>query len=443
MARRLLILGLGLTLVLAPAPTSAQAGTDPVVAWNANAGEASVAACFLGGFAPQEARMYAMMHVAIHDALNGIDLQSQPYAVTLHAAPGTSPDAAVAAAARDVLVSVLGSFAFFLPAACISAGVASVEADYAVALASIPDGIAKTQGIALGQDAAEAILALRANDGYNAPPIDPNYQEGTAPGEYRYTPGTPFAFASHWGDVIPFALTDGSQFRPGSPYKLTGPQYAADVNEVQRLGGDDVTTPSARTADQTAIARFWVESSPLQWNRIARTVSTAEGLDLWENARLFGVLNMALSDGYVGSFETKYHYRFWRPVTAIRLAGIDGNTATIADPTWTPLVQNPPIPDYDSGHAVEGGAAAQVLSRYFHTDKMSFSLCSFTLPAGQRCSDPSPTLRQFTSFSQAMEENAVSRIYVGFHFRDAVETGMKHGAKIGTWTLNHVLRPVH
>ena len=117
--------------------------------------------------------------------------------------------------------------------------------------------------------------------------------------------------------------------------------------------------------------------------------------------------------------------------------------ASIPDPTWTPLEQNPPIPEYDSGHAVEGGAAAQVLSRYFHTDKMTFSLCSFTLPAGQTCSDPSPTLRHFTSFSQAMEENAVSRIYVGFHFRDAVETGMKHGAKIGTWTVNRLMRPAH
>ena len=373
---------------MAPAaagPTATQQVTgDAVVAWNANAGEASVAACFIGGYAPQEARMYAMMHVAIHDALNGIDRRSQPYAVDLLAAPGTSPEAAVAAAARDVLVSVLGSFAFFLPPECIAAGVANVEADYAAALGAIADGTAKTQGIALGQDAAEAILTLRASDGYDTPTVDPNYQEGTAPGEYRYTPGTPFAFAPFLGeDLAPFALTDSTQFRPGPPYRLKNPKYAADVNEVQRLGGDDVTTPSARTDDQTEIALFWVESSPLMWNRIARTVSTAEGLDLWENARLFGLLNIALTDGYIGTFETKYHYRFWRPVTAIRLADIDDNPATIADPTWTPLLENPPIPDYDSGHAVEGGAGAEVLRLFFQTDRMSFSLCSFTLPEGQ------------------------------------------------------------
>ena len=416
---------------------------DPVVAWSANAGDAAVAACFLGGYAPQEARMYAMAHVAIHDALNGIDRRSRPYAVDLPAAPGASPDAAVAAAAHDVLVPVLSSFSFFLAAECISAGIASVEADYSAALDAIPNNAAKTQGIGLGQAAAAAILALRADDGYDTPPVDPNYQEGTAPGEYRYTPGTPFAFAPHLGeDLTPFALKDSSQFRPGPPFRLTSRKYAADVNEVQRLGGDDVITPSARTDDQTEIALFWVESSPLAWNRIARTVSTQKGLDTWENARLFGLLNMALTDGYIGTFETKYLYRFWRPVTAIRLADIDGNPATTADPTWTPLVETPPIPDYDSGHAVEGGAGAQVLTRVFGTDKMRFSNCSYTLPQGERCSDPSPVLRTFTRFSQAADENAVSRIYVGFHFRDAVEIGTRHGEKIGNWTVNHVLRPV-
>ena len=134
---------------------------------------------------------------------------------------------------------------------------------------------------------------------------DPAYPQGTEPGEYRFTPGFPFAFAPGWADVTPFVLNDSSQFRPGPPDPVTGRKYAADLNEVKHLGGDGVTTPSDRTAEQTEIARFWVESSPLQWNRIARTVSAGEGLDLWENARLFGLLNMGLADGYVGSFETK------------------------------------------------------------------------------------------------------------------------------------------
>jgi hypothetical protein len=447
--RRIRLLGLAVCLVagvfLAGATASQPApGANSVIAWNANAVDASIAACFLGGYAPQEARMYAMTHVAIHDALNAIDRRSRPYAASLSAAPGASPDAAVAAAARDVLVPVLGSLSFFLPADCVNAGIASVEADYASALGAIPNGTAKTRGVALGRAAAAAILTLRSADGFDTPTVDPNYQEGSAPGEYRYTPGTPFAFAPHLGeDLNPFVLKDASQFRPGPPYRLTSRKYAADVNEVQRLGGDGVTTPSARTDEQTEIALFWVDSSLITWNQITRAVATAEELDLWESARLFGLLNLAMTDGYIGTWDAKYHYRFWRPVTAIRLADIDGNPATTADPTWTPLVQTPPVPDYDSGHAVEGGTASQVLKRFFRTDKMSFSACSFTLPAGQRCSDASPTLRHFTSFSHAAEENAVSRIYVGFHFRDAVETGTTHGEKIGNRAVNHFLRPTH
>lgn len=419
------------------------ATANAVVAWNANAGEASVAACFIGGYGPQEARMYAMMHIAIHDALNGIDRRYQPYAAGLRAGSEASPDAAVASAARDVLVPVLRSLNFFLPSQCILDGVKSVQNDYAAALASIPNGTAKARGVALGRAAAAAILARRTADGYRTPTTDPNYQEGTAPGEYRYTPGTPFAFAPHLGrDLTPFALKKGSQFRPGPPYQLTSARYAADVNEIKHLGGDDVTTPSDRTPEQTQIALFWVESSPLLWNRIARSVSMSQGLDLWESARLFGLLNMGLTDGYITSFETKYHYRFWRPVTAIRLANVDGNPATTADRTWTPLLPTPPIPDYDSGHAVEGGVAAQVLARFLHTDQIRFSTCSFTLPEGTRCKDASPTRRHFTSFSQAEQENAVSRIYVGFHFRDAVLTGSHHGEQVGDWTVDHVLRPV-
>ena len=201
--RRFRLLGVAVCLAtgvsLAGATASGpEPGANAVTAWNANAGEAAIAACSLGGHAPLEARMYAMTHVAIHDALNGIDRRSRPYAASLTAAPGASPEAAVAAAARDVLVPVLGSLSFFLPAACVDAGIASVEADYAAALGAIPNGTAKTRGVALGHAAAAAILALRSVDGYDTPLVDPNYQEGTAPGEYRYTPGTPFAFVPGW-----------------------------------------------------------------------------------------------------------------------------------------------------------------------------------------------------------------------------------------------------
>jgi hypothetical protein len=387
--------------------------------------------------------MYAMAHVAIHDALNAIDRRSRPYAFHGRADRGASPDAAVAAAARNVLVPLLGELPDPFPQECIDAGVASVEANYAKALEAIPDGPAKSAGVAIGAAAASAILALRAGDGSDTPLLDFDYPQGTEPGEYRFTPGTPFAFAPGWADVTPFVLQDNSQFRANAPFAVTDRRYTADFEEVKRLGGDGVTTPSERTDDQTEIALFWVESSPLQWNRIARTVSEDAGLDLWENARLFGLLNMALADGYVGSFETKYLYNFWRPVTAIQTADTDGNPDTLADPTWIPLVPTPPIPDHDSAHAVEGGAAAQVLIRFFGTDHISFETCSLTLPPGSTCEDASVVTRSFTSFSQAAEENAISRILVGFHFRNAVDQGIKHGRRIGNLAVSKFMRPLH
>ena len=431
--------------IAAPANAHPTVRSDAVTTWNANAGEAAVAACLAPTNNPlHESRMYAMTHLAIHDALNAIDRRSRPYAFDATAKRRTSPDAAVAAAARAVLVTLLEQ----LPqpfADCVVdlEAVDVVEADYAKALDQIPDGPAKTRGIELGRAAAAAILALRAADGSDTTLFDSEYEQGTAPGVWRFTPGFDFAFAPGWGEVTPFVLRDSSQFHPGPPYALTRKKYTADFNEVKSLGGDGVTTPSARTAEQTEIALFWVESSPLQWNRIARTVSVGTGLDLWEQARLFGLLNIALADGYVGSFETKYVYNYWRPVTAIQTADTDGNPDTAVDPNWTPLVPTPPIPDYDSAHSVEGGAAARVLKRFFGTDQIGFETCSLTLPAGSTCDDARPVRRRYAGFSQAAAENGVSRILVGFHFRKAVDEGIEHGRKIGDRAVNGFLRPTH
>ena len=259
--------------------------------------------------------------------------------------PGASPDAAVAAAARTVLVALIGQLPLELtPASCIAAGKASAEADYAAALGLIPDGQAKTQGIALGEAAAGAILARRATDGAVGPFLNLACPQDTDPGEYQCTPGTPFIAFEVWENVTPFVLKDSSQFRPGPPYRVKSKKYAADFNEVKSLGGDGITTPSLRTADQTEIALFWWESSPLKWNRIARTISPGQGLDLWENARLFGLLNLALADGYIAMVDTKNHYNYWRPVTAIRNGDTDGNPDTTGDPTWTPLRGTPAEP---------------------------------------------------------------------------------------------------
>jgi hypothetical protein len=428
--------------VVAPASAHTTVRSDAVRVWNANAGDAAIAACLAPANNPlHESRLYAAMHLAVHDALNAIDRRSRPYAFeTRRPLPGASVDAAVAAASRDTLVPLLQQ----LPAPfsdCAGAAVASVETDYTSALAAITDGPAKDQGVQLGRAAAATILAVRTGDGADTPLFDAAYPQGTAPGEYRFTPGFSFAFAPGWADVTPFALKDSSQFRADPPYGVTTRKYAADFAEVKRLGGDGTTTPSQRTPEQTEIARFWIESAPLQWNRIARSVSSGSRLDPWAEARLFGLLNMSLADGYIGSFETKYLYNYWRPVTAIREAATDGNPSTSADPTWTPLVPTPPIPDHDSAHSVIGGAAAEVLRRFFGTDRIGFATCSLTLPSGSTCTDPSPATRSYHSFSEAADENGLSRILVGFHFRNAVEDGIEHGRRIGGHAVDRFLRP--
>jgi hypothetical protein len=418
------------------------AWADAVTDWNANAGRAAIAACLAP--APQEefhaSRMYAMMHAAIHDALNAITRRFRPYVLDTRVPSWTSADAAVATAAHDVMVPLLGQLPAIISTTCIAAGIASVEADYAAALGMIQTGPAKTQGTMIGHMAAAAILNLRAADGADTPLLDFNYPEGAKPGEWRFTPGLPFAAAVGWGQVTPFALNEGSQFRPGPPYAVTSERYAADFNEVKALGAK---LGSARTEEQTQIGHFWAESTPSGWNRIARTVAEEAGRDIWQHARLFGLLNFALADGYIGTFETKYHYKFWRPLAAIRLADGHGNPDTIADPNWDSLDPTPPFPEYDSAHAVEGGAAAEVLRRVFKTDRVGFSSCSYTLPLPEeQCGGAKEVLRSFDSFSQAADENAVSRIYLGIHFRKAVEEGLEHGRKIGERAVEHFLQRV-
>jgi len=424
---------------------AALASGDAVTVWNANAGMAATKACIAPLDDPfHESRIYAIMHVAMHDALNAIDRRFRPYAFDKPAAPGASPEAAVAAAARDVLVPLLRQLPSELVAqSCIDAGMASVEADYAAALAAIPNAPAKAQGIAVGQAAAAAILAMRATDGVTGPFLNHNCSQATRPGQYQCTPGSPFIVFETWEKVTPFVLQDMAQFRPGPPYAVTEKGFTADFNEVKSLGGNGITTPSARTADQTKIALFWYESSPLKWSRIARAVSIKKGLNLWENARLFGLLNMALADGYIAMVATKNHYNYWRPVTAIQTGETDGNPDTTGNPTWTPLRATPPDQDYASGHAIEGGAAAEVLKQVFGSDQISFQDCGVTLPAGSTCSDPTPVLRSYASFSQAAAENAYSRILIGFHFRKSIEEGTAYGRKIGERAVNLYLRPAN
>jgi hypothetical protein len=228
---------------------------------------------------------------------------------------------------------------------------------------------------------------------------------------------------------------ESSQFRPQPPafFDLTRRKYAGEYNEVKMIGEVNSTT---RTAEQSEIARFWYEGSGLGWNRIARNVSAQQGLGLWENARLFALVNFAMADGFIAGFEAKYFYNFWRPVTAIRVGDTDGNDQTIGDPAWTSFLITPNIPDYPSTHSVLGAAAAEVLARFFDEDDCDFS---FDTTSG----NPFPGItRSFTSFSQAAQENADSRVYAGIHFRTACTDGLEQGRRVGRFAYKRFLKPV-
>lgn len=422
-----------LLLVVLAWPATARA--DAILRWNETAVRAATAAGLENSFGCvdplHESRMYAMTHVAVHDALNAIERRFEPYAFHGRASGRTSAVAAAAAAARSVLVALLPQ----LPADPLlgltpAAGVDVVEEAYAAELAAIPEGPAKQRGVAVGEAAAAAILALRSADGSDATFLDFGYVPGGEPGDFQFIPGYPlFAAAPGWGNVTPFVLRSSSQFRPRRPYDVRSKKYAADFNEVKSLGALNSTT---RTGEQAEIAMFWVEGSPVGWNRIARIVSRRAGLDLWEHARLFALLNLASADAYIADFANKYLYEFWRPITAIRAADTDGNPQTIADPLWDSLVPSPPAPDHPSGHSGQGAAMAEVLARFFG-DSVRFRTTSATLPG---------VTRSFSSFSEAAQENADSRIYIGFHFRLATIEGLELGRKIGRATYRHELRPI-
>jgi PAP2 superfamily protein len=428
----------------------APTGGDPVLAWNEIANDAMVTSGITPLLDPlHEARLYAMMHIAVHDALNAIDRRSRPYALDIGTLPRACPDAAVATAAHDVLVPVLEELPDIF-AAGIPAAVKEVEAAYTAALATVPDGKAKKQGEYIGRAAAAVINAMRADDGADTTFLDSTPIKNPAPGDFQWVAGADFNVAPKWGDVTPFVMKSGAQFRPQPPYDLTSEKYAADFNELKELGSLSSTT---RTATQTQVAFFWFESSPMRWNRIARTVSVDAGLDMWANARLFGLLNVAQADGYIGNWESKRFYNRWRPETAVRLADTDGNPDTIADKGWTPLWgSSGATPEYDSGHTIEGAAAAVVLADVFGTDHVTFDVCSYTFglvltpnpfTTANNCDGASPIIRTFDSFSGAAEENGLSRIWIGWHFRNAVEAGHKQGTQIGNRAVNHFFKPIH
>jgi membrane-associated phospholipid phosphatase len=367
-------------------------------------------------------RDLAIEQVAVFDAVNSIDRSFTPYFAHVHASRGASKKAAAAQAAHDTLVALFPT------------QTSTFDAALAADLVGIPAGRPR-QGIAVGHDVAQQILTLRSTDGSDAAVT---YTPGKNPGDWQPTPPANLpALAPQWASVTPWAMTSGSQFRPPKQPELSSTEYATAFNEVKDLGGDGTTTPSSRTADQTQIAFFWKDAAGTSyafghWNEIAAAASVKERLGIVQNARLFALLNIAEADALIDSWDAKFAYNFWRPITAIRFPGDSTlNAATASDPTWTSLIGAPNFPGYMSAHSTVSSAAAAILTAEFgrHYD---FSIGSDGLPG---------VTRSFASFDLAAAEAGQSRIYGGIHFQFDNQAGLASGHALGRFVSRHFLRP--
>jgi hypothetical protein len=393
------------------APAVARA--DTVTEWNVNATNALFAP-------PQDARVstlhLAMVHGAVYDAVNAIDGGYQPYLGSPQAMPWDSTDAAAATAAYRVLISI------------VPGQQPTLEPLYVASLAAIPDGPAKEGGIAAGEAAASAMIAARTNDGRFGTPGFP-VPAVPLPGQWR--PVLP-AFVNDpaaWiKDVTPFLINSSSQFRSRGPYELTSRKYAKEFNQVKSLGSAGSTT---RSEDQTHAALYWAENPPRTWSRIFRTLSEQQGLSLVENARFFAMLYLTAADAFISVWDDKAHWSFWRPITAIREADTDGNPATEPATDWLPLIANPPYPEHPSGHLGLSGSIVKTLQQFFRTDEI-----------GWEDTNQAGLTRRFTSFSQAVDEIVLARVWSGIHFLNADQDSARMGRQIAKWRQKHYFQPL-
>lgn len=389
--------------------THATAWADVVTDWNVAAADI----VFAAGMPPPPAnRTLAIVQTAVYEAVNAITKRYPADRVTLNAVPGTSIDAAVAAANRAAL------------AALVPSQRAAIDAAAQKALNAIPDGPGKTAGIALGEQAATTIVAMCADDGAAVPE---RYRPATTAGVYV---PTVIPAAPQWGQRKPWVMTTSDQFRPGPPPALSSDVWARDYNEIKAVGAKNSTT---RTPAQTDIARFWEATAPTIYYPVVRSVADAPGREVTQNARLFAVAGEAMDDALIAVFEAKYHYGFWRPVTAIRNGETDGNDATERDAGWLPLIDTPMHPEYPCAHCIVSGAVGAVL-------------------VAEIGNGPSPTLRTRSPTAPGMErswsnvddfmaEVAVARIYDGVHYRNSTEVGTAMGKKIGALAAANALSP--
>ncbi len=399
--------------MVAVASAPAMAAGDPVLYWNDVLLD-SVRASALPP--PKAARLMAMVHTAMYDAVNAI--AGNPYKSYID--PGISVSnadvtaAATAAAYRVLLDQLPGQQA-------------RLDAAYSTILGGASSA-AVSNGLALGQITASNILATRANDGSN---VTVSYLPGTQPGDWQQTaPNFAPPLLPQWGQVTPFAMTSAGQFSPSGPPELNSAAYTAAYNEVKELGALNSTV---RTADQTAIATYWSDGGgtaapPGHWLSIASDISKQQGLTTLENARLFAMLGTTVADAAISCWNTKYTESFWRPITGIQNGELDGNANTIGDPTWTPLLPTPPFPSYTSGHSTFSASAGEILGLFFGGQTFNFCSKQELNPGVSRC---------WSSFSQAVAEAGMSRIYGGIHWQFDNVDGLAAGRNIGQYVFDN------
>jgi hypothetical protein len=396
---------LALVLICPAAPALANVITD----WDAKA------VAFVTPLAPGAPgqRELAMVHIAMFDAVNSIERHYRPFLVSLTAPKTTSEEAAAAMAAGTVLSGLHPGQ---------SGEIKTALASY---LATIAEGAAKAEGIRLGEAVAARVLQARANDGANVPDA---YRPKTKPGIYV---GTAITVASMWPNITPFVLTKPSQFRPQPPIALDSKDWAADYNELKHYGGK---ASDKRSPQQTENARFWLMVGPQAYHPVPRQLVTAKQMTVIDSARFMALFAVALTDAYIAVFDAKYHYEFWRPITAIRNGDIDGNPDTELDATWQPIDNTPMHPEYPCAHCIESGAATAVIEALLGTtDIPEVSMTSSTLPG---------ITHRWTNMRVLANEIADARIWAGFHYRFSTRVGTEMGRAIGEYVVQNAMQPL-
>jgi hypothetical protein len=407
------------TLLFAPAVAKA----DAVLDWNLIAVNTAIA----NGQSPfAQARYAAIVQLAVFEAVNAITGDYQPY-LGIGAPHGASADAAAIEAAYLVLST-------YFPASASTLLTARAHS-----LALIPDGQAKNDGIATGDVAAKAMIALRANDGSS--PAQFKIPGPAVPGEYQATPSCPIVNGIrvgtffHWQNVTPFGIPTVSEFLLDPPPALDSNQYAKTYNEVKTVGSASANS-TERPQDRANVVLFYAASSPtFIFNLAARQVVAQEGgHSLSENARAFALINMAIGDGSFASFFNKYHYNFWRPETAIHAGDTDGNRKTDADPNWAPFIPAPCFPGYPSNHGTLSNAGAEVLRRLYGEAGHAITMSNPAVPG---------IVLQYGSFRQITDDISDARVYGGIHFRTDQDAGARLGRDVGTTVYKNNLRALH